>query len=150
MGILGSAEVIECSASDLVGQYVGHTGPKTKKLFEKALGKVLFVDEAYRLSQGHFAQEAIDGLVGLIAHPTFKSKLIIILAGYKQDMNDLMSVNTGLSSRFPDQVVFTNLRAGDCLQVVLNFIIIRDRVLIYSCRSILTGIAVQTKEYYQH
>ena len=111
------------------------------------LGKVLFVDEAYRLGQGHFAQEAIDGLVGLITHP--KSKLIIILAGYEQDMNDLMSVNTGLSSRFPDQVVFTNLRAGDCLQVVLNFIIIKDRVLIYSCRSILTGIAVRTKEYYQ-
>lgn len=120
MGILGSAEVVECSASDLVGQYVGQTGPKTKKLLEKALGKVLFVDEAYRLSQGHFAQEAIDELVGLITHPTFKSKLIIILAGYEQDMNNLMSVNTGLSSRFPDQVVFTNMRAGDCLQVVLK------------------------------
>ncbi|KAF8806261.1 P-loop containing nucleoside triphosphate hydrolase protein [Phlegmacium glaucopus] len=120
MGILGSAEVVECSASDLVGQYVGHTGPKTKKLFEKALGKVLFVDEAYRLSQGHFAQEAIDELVGLITHPTFKSKLIIILAGYEEDMNNLMSVNTGISSRFPDQVVFTNMRAGDCLQVVLK------------------------------
>ena len=120
MGILGSAEVIECSASDLVGQYVGQTGPKTKKLFEKALGKVLFVDEAYRLSQGHFAQEAIDELVGLITHPTFKSKLIIILAGYEQDMNRLMSVNTGLSSRFPDQVVFSNMKAGDCLQVILK------------------------------
>ena len=120
MGILGSAEVVECSASDLVGQYVGQTGPKTKKLFEKALGKVLFVDEAYRLSQGSFAQEAIDELVGLITHPTFKSKLIIILAGYEQDMNNLMSVNTGLSSRFPDQIVFTNMRARDCLRVVLK------------------------------
>lgn len=120
MGILGSAEVIECSASDLVGQYVGQTGPKTKKLFEKALGKVLFVDEAYRLSQGHFAQEAIDELVGLITHPTFKSKLIIILAGYEEDMNNLMSVNTGLSSRFPDQIVFTNMKAECCLEVVLK------------------------------
>ena len=120
MGILGSAEVIECSASDLVGQYVGHTGPKTKKLFEKALGKVLFVDEAYRLGQGHFAQEAIDELVGLITQPTFKSKLIIILAGYEQDMNSLMSVNTGLSSRFPHQVVFHNMGAQDCLKIVLK------------------------------
>ena len=120
MGILGSAEVIECSASDLVGQYVGQTAPKTKKLFEKALGKVLFVDEAYRLSEGHFAKEAIEELVGLITQPTFKSKLIIILAGYEQDMNNLMSVNTGLSSRFPDQVVFTNMKARDCLQVVLK------------------------------
>ena len=120
MGILGSAEVVECSASDLVGQYVGQTGPKTKKLFEKALGKVLFIDEAYRLGQGQFAQEAIDELVGLITHPTFKSKLIIILAGYEEDMNNLMSVNTGLSSRFPDQIVFTNMRAEYCLKVVLK------------------------------
>ena len=120
MGILGSAEVIECSASDLVGQYVGQTGPKTKKLFEKALGKVLFVDEAYRLSQGHFAQEAIDELVGLITQPTFKSKLIIILAGYEEDMNNLMSVNSGLSSRFPHQIVFSNMEARDCLRIVLK------------------------------
>ena len=120
MGILGSAEVIECSASDLVGQYVGQTGPKTKKLFEKALGKVLFVDEAYRLSQGHFAQEAIDELVGLITQPTFKSKLIIILAGYEKDMNNLMSVNAGLSSRFPDQIVFNNMEARDCLKIVFK------------------------------
>ena len=120
MDILGSAEVIECSASDLVGQYVGQTGPKTKKLFEKALGKVLFVDEAYRLSEGHFAQEAIDELVGLITQPTFKSKLIIILAGYEQDMNKLMSVNTGLSSRFPHQIVFSNMEARDCLKIVLK------------------------------
>ena len=75
MGILGTAEVVECSSSDMVAQYVGQTGPKTKKLFEKALGKVLFIDEAYRLGEGHFAQEAIDELVGLLTHPNFKSKL---------------------------------------------------------------------------
>ncbi|CAA7267397.1 unnamed protein product [Cyclocybe aegerita] len=118
MGLLSSDEVVECSASDLVGQYVGQTGPKTRKLFEKALGKVLFVDEAYRLSEGHFAQEAIDELVGLLTHPNFKSKLVIILAGYEADMQRLMAVNTGLSSRFPDQVVFENMSADYCLQVV--------------------------------
>ena len=60
MGFLSSKEVVECSATDLVGQYVGQTGPKTKGIFEKALGKVLFIDEAYRLSEGHFAKEAMD------------------------------------------------------------------------------------------
>lgn len=118
MGLLASGEVEECSASDLVGQYVGQTGPKTKKLFQKALGKVLFIDEAYRLSVGHFAQEAIDELVGLLTHPDFKGKLIVILAGYEKDMKQLMSVNTGLSSRFPDQVVFENLDADQCLKVI--------------------------------
>jgi len=72
MGFLSSAEVVECSASDLVGEYVGQTGPKTRNLFEKAIGKVLFVDEAYRLSQGHFAQEAIDEVVGLMTNEKFK------------------------------------------------------------------------------
>jgi len=118
MGILGTAEVVECSSSDMVAQYVGQTGPKTKKLFEKALGKVLFIDEAYRLGEGHFAQEAIDELVGLLTHPNFKSKLIVILAGYEQDMNRLLSVNTGLSSRFPDQVVFRDMDAERCIIVL--------------------------------
>ena len=49
MGFLSTAEVVECSAKDLVGQYVGQTGPKAQALIESALGKVLFVDEAYRL-----------------------------------------------------------------------------------------------------
>lgn len=118
MGILSSSDVIECSAADLVGQYVGQTGPKTKKLFEKGLGKVLFVDEAYRLSEGHFAQEAIDEVVGLLTHPKFKSKIIVILAGYDDDMNRLMSVNTGLSSRFPDEIIFPNMEPESCLEVV--------------------------------
>jgi hypothetical protein len=118
MGILASVEVVECSASDLVGQFTGQTGPKTKNLFEKALGKVLFIDEAYRLSEGAFAQEAIDEVVGLLSHPTFKAKLIVILAGYEDEMNDLLDVNAGLSSRFPEQIFFENMDAERCWEVV--------------------------------
>ncbi|KAJ7126993.1 P-loop containing nucleoside triphosphate hydrolase protein [Mycena epipterygia] len=118
MGFLSTNEVQECSASDLVGQYVGHTGPKTKELFEKALGKVLFVDEAYRLGEGRFAQEAIDELVGILTHPKFQSKVVVILAGYDQDMNHLMSVNTGLSSRFPEEILFRNMHPDACLEVL--------------------------------
>ena len=118
MGLLSSTEVVECSVSDLVGQYVGHTGPKTKGVFEKALGKVLFIDEAYRLGEGRFAQEATDELVGLLTQPTFKGKLVVVLAGYEQDMQNLMSVNTGLSSRFPEHVVFRNMTAEQCMEVL--------------------------------
>lgn len=118
MGLLSSVEVVECSVSDLVGQYVGHTGPKTKRVFEKALGKVLFIDEAYRLGEGRFAQEATDELVGLLTQSTFKGKLVVVLAGYEQDMRNLISVNTGLSSRFPEHVVFRNMTAEQCMQVV--------------------------------
>ncbi|KAJ7158758.1 P-loop containing nucleoside triphosphate hydrolase protein [Mycena filopes] len=118
MGFLASKEVHECSASDLVGQYIGHTGPKTKQLFEKALGKVLFIDEAYRLGEGRFAQEAIDELVGILTNPSFQSKLVVVLAGYDQDMNNLMAVNTGLSSRFPEEIIFTNMDPDACLEVL--------------------------------
>lgn len=118
MGILSSREVVECSASDLVGQYVGQTGPKTKKQFEKALGRVLFIDEAYRLGEGHFAKEAMDELVGILTHEKFRGKLIVILAGYDKEMNDLLQVNTGLSSRFPEEIVFRNIAPAKCLEIL--------------------------------
>ena len=118
IGILSSREVVECSASDLVGQYVGQTGPKTRKQFERALGRVLFIDEAYRLGEGHFAKEAMDELVGILTHEDFRGKLIVILAGYDQEMNDLLQVNTGLSSRFPEEIVFTNIAPAKCLEIL--------------------------------
>jgi hypothetical protein len=118
MGILSSKEVVECSASDLVGQYVGQTGPKTKKQLEKALGRVLFIDEAYRLGEGHFAKEAMDELVGLLTQEKFRGKLIVILAGYDKEMNDLLQVNTGLTSRFPEEIVFPNIPPAKCLEIL--------------------------------
>lgn len=118
MGFLSSTEVVECSASDLVGQYVGQTGPKTKGVLEKALGRVLFVDEAYRLSEGHFAKEAMDELVGILTQEKFRGKLVVVLAGYDQEINQLLSVNPGLSSRFPDEIVFENMSSTMCIKVL--------------------------------
>ena len=118
MGFLSSTDVIECSASDLVGQYVGHTGPKTRKLFEKALGKVLFIDEAYRLGQGHFAQEAMDEIVDMMTKEKFMNKLVIILAGYDDEMNKLLRVNPGLSSRFSEEIHFHNMTPDQCLALL--------------------------------
>ncbi|KAE9394090.1 P-loop containing nucleoside triphosphate hydrolase protein [Gymnopus androsaceus JB14] len=118
MGFLSSPEVVECSASDLVGQYVGTTGPKVQKKFEQALGRVLFIDEAYRLAEGHFAQEAIDELVGILTQDKFKSKLVVVLAGYDDDMNRLLAVNSGLSSRFPETITFHNMGHMHCLEVL--------------------------------
>lgn len=118
MGFLSSTEVIECAASDLEGQYVGQTGPKTKKLFEKALGRVLFIDEAYRLGEGHYGKEAMDEMVGILTQPAFKGKLIVVLAGYDREMDDLLAVNTGLSSRFPEEILFRNMSPEQCLEVL--------------------------------
>ena len=118
MGFLASPKVEECSASDLVGQYMGHTGPKTTKLFEKALGQVLFIDEAYRLGEGRFAQEAVDEIVGLLTQDKFKSKIVVVLAGYERDINKLLNINSGLSSRFPDIIPFTNFPPKTCLEIL--------------------------------
>lgn len=128
MGFLAAPEVVECSASDLVGQYVGQTGPKTKKIFEKALGKVLFIDEAYRLAEGHFAQESMDEIVALLTNENFMGKMMVILAGYDQDINRLMNVNTGLSSRFPETINFYNMPVDRCLQL-LEKELAKDKVI---------------------
>ena len=118
MGFLASTELVECSASDLVGEYVGQTGPKTKELFEKSIGRVLFIDEAYRLSQGHFAQEAIDEVVGLMTNKRFMGKMIVILAGYEKEMNQLLATNPGLSSRFSEEFILPNMSASRCLELL--------------------------------
>ena len=118
MGFLATAEVVERSAKDIVGQYVGQTGPKAQALIESALGKVLFVDEAYRLGQGAFGKEAVDELVDCITKPRFLNKLVIILAGYDAEINRLLEVNPGLSSRFADSVNFERLNAESCYQLL--------------------------------
>jgi DNA polymerase III delta prime subunit len=122
MGFLATAEVQECSATDLIGQYVGQTGPKVQKLLDKALGRVLFVDEAYRLAEGQFAKEAMDELVDSVTKPRYHKKLIIILAGYDKDINRLMSVNAGLTSRFPAVIDFRSLTPEECVSLLLKLL----------------------------
>ncbi|KAM7205986.1 stage V sporulation protein K [Rhypophila sp. PSN 637] len=122
MGFLATAEVVECSATDLIGMYVGHTGPKVQQLLDKALGRVLFVDEAYRLAEGHFAKEAMDEIVDSVTKEKYYKKLIIILAGYEADINRLMSVNPGLTSRFPTVVDFRPLNSEECIALLLQLL----------------------------
>jgi hypothetical protein len=118
LGFLSHAEVIECSATDLIGQYVGHTGPKTIRMLERGLGKVLFVNEAYRLGEGIYAQEALNELIVRMTKPKFAGKLVIILAGYGNDIDNLLRVNERLSSRFADEITFPPLNPEYCLQLL--------------------------------
>ncbi|KAK0214970.1 P-loop containing nucleoside triphosphate hydrolase protein [Armillaria fumosa] len=129
MGFLSRPDVIECSASDIIAQYVGQTGPLVRKMFDKALGQVLFIDEAYRLKDGVFAKEAIDEIVDLLTQDRIKGKIVVILAGYDEDINELLSVNRGLSSRFPEEIVFQNLRPEECLAILSKQLKKKDVVL---------------------
>lgn len=122
MGFLSCDEVVTCSATDLIGQYQGHTGPKVINLFETALGKVLFIDEAYRLAEGRglgsstFFVEAVGELVDAMTKPRYAGKMVVILAGYSEEMEFLLRSNPGLRSRFPAQVSFPHMIPHNCVQ----------------------------------
>ncbi len=107
LGVLQKGHVIECERADLVGEYIGHTANKTRDAVKKSLGGVLFIDEAYSLSRGgekDFGKEAIDTLVK--AMEDYKDNLILILAGYKIEMDHFIESNPGLRSRFPIHITF--------------------------------------------
>jgi SpoVK/Ycf46/Vps4 family AAA+-type ATPase len=110
MGFLSTDEVVECSASHMIGQYTGQTAPKVVSLLDSALGKVLFIDEAYRLTSHlggrGFESEAIGELVDCMTKPRYLRKMIIILAGYNNDMDQLLKSNAGLRGRFPTEIRF--------------------------------------------
>ncbi|MED1603347.1 AAA family ATPase [Alkalihalophilus marmarensis] len=114
LGILSKGQLVEVARQDLVGEYVGHTGPKTMSKIQEALGGVLFIDEAYALSRNQhdsFGQEAIDTLVkGMEDH---REDLVVILAGYTQEMEGFLKTNPGLRSRFPFQVEFSDYQADE-------------------------------------
>ncbi|KAG9229292.1 putative AAA family ATPase [Amylocarpus encephaloides] len=122
MGFLAKADVVECSATELVGSYVGHTGPKVQKILENSLGRVLFIDEAYRLAGEGFAKEAMDEIVDCLTKLKYAQKLIVILAGYEDDMNRLMAQNPGLTSRFPEAIIFRGLEPTDCLDLLIQLL----------------------------
>lgn len=119
MGFLSSDEVTTCSVTDLVGQYCGQTGPKVINQFELGLGKVLFIDEAYRLDPGSgssvFTKEAIGEIVDAMTKPRYVGNMVVILAGYTSDMDKLLDSNQGLRSRFATHISFPHMEPHHCL-----------------------------------
>lgn len=106
MGVLKSGQLVETDKGGLIGQYQGETIKKTEKVFKSALGGVLFIDEAYAITNDHspYGQECIDVLVKLIED--FRGELLVILAGYTKEMSDFLKSNSGLESRFPLKIEF--------------------------------------------
>ncbi|QST01885.1 stage V sporulation protein K [Pontibacillus sp. ALD_SL1] len=102
MNVLSKGHFIEAERADLVGEYIGHTAQKTRELVKKAMGGVLFIDEAYSLARGgekDFGKEAIDTLVKHMED--HHNDFILILAGYPDEMDRFLRLNPGLQSRFP-------------------------------------------------
>ncbi|MBB6669156.1 AAA family ATPase [Cohnella nanjingensis] len=131
MGLLAKGHLVEVERADLVGEYIGHTAQKTRDLVKKALGGVLFVDEAYSLARGgekDFGKEAIDTLVK--AMEDYKNQFVLILAGYTMEIDMFMLTNPGLPSRFPIQMEFPDYSVDQLVQIAEGMARERDYVLL--------------------
>lgn len=118
IGVLTGGQLVEVSRADLVGKYVGHTAPLTNQVIQSAIGGVLFIDEAYSLYRGKddsFGLEAIDTLVKGIEDN--RDNLIVILAGYSNEMEEFLTSNSGLKSRFPNTINFPDYTGEELLAI---------------------------------
>lgn len=131
MGVLQKGHLIEVERADLVGEYIGHTAQKTRDLVKKALGGVLFVDEAYSLARGgekDFGKEAIDTLVK--AMEDYKNQFVLILAGYPDEIETFLMTNPGLPSRFPIQIDFPDYSVDQLIQIAELMVKERDYTML--------------------
>jgi len=118
LGILSQGHLVEVERADLVGEYIGHTAHKAREQLKKAVGGILFIDEAYSLARGgekDFGREAIDVLVK--GMEDYRDNLILILAGYKDEMDYFLETNPGLRSRFPIQLEFPDYTVAELLAI---------------------------------
>jgi nitrous oxidase accessory protein NosD/Holliday junction resolvasome RuvABC ATP-dependent DNA helicase subunit len=120
LGLLERGHLVEADRGDLVGEYVGHTAPKTQAVFRRALGGVLFIDEAYSLvpygQSNDFGQEAISTLVKLMED--HRDDVVVIAAGYPEEMRRLLASNAGLGSRFTRTLTFDDYHSEELVRIV--------------------------------
>jgi len=119
LGYVRKGHLVTVTRDDLVGQYIGHTAPKTKEVLKRAMGGVLFIDEAYYLykpdNERDYGSEAIEILLQVMENQ--RDDLIIIFAGYKDRMDSFYESNPGLSSRVANHVDFPDYSADELLTI---------------------------------
>jgi probable Rubsico expression protein CbbX len=119
LGYVERGHLVAVTREDLVGQYVGHTAPKTREILKKAYGGVLFIDEAYYLyrpeNERDYGQEAIEIL--LQAMENERDKLVVILAGYRARMDEFFNSNLGMQSRVAHHIEFPDFSVDELLQI---------------------------------
>nr|UNJ16134.1 putative rubisco expression protein [Galdieria sp.] len=121
LGYIRKGHLLTVTRDDLVGQYIGHTAPKTKEVLKRAMGGVLFIDEAYYLykpdNERDYGSEAIEILLQVMENQ--RNDLVVILAGYKDKMERFYQSNPGLSSRITNHVDFPDYTAEELLEIAI-------------------------------
>ena len=116
LGYVRKGHLVAVTRDDLVGQYIGHTAPKTKEVLKRAMGGVLFIDEAYYLyrpeNERDYGQEAIEILLQVMENQ--RDDLVVILAGYKERMETFFRSNPGISSRIAHHLDFPDYTPRSC------------------------------------
>src|ERR1700683_5441107 len=145
VGYLRRGHLVAVTRDDLVGQYVGHTAPKTKEVLKRAMGGVLFIDEAYYLyradNERDYGQESIEILLQVMENQ--RDDLVVILAGYKDRMDSFFRSNPGMSSRIAHHLDFPDYPAADLLRI-------GDKLLAQQNYRFGTGARETFDEYLQH
>jgi len=139
LGLLSRGQLVEAERADLVGEYIGHTAAKAREMVQRALGGVLFIDEAYSLARGgdkDFGREATDVLVK--AMEDHRSDFALVLAGYRGEMERLLRTNPGLRSRFPTHLDFPDYTADELLRIAESMLAARQYRLSAPARTRLT------------
>jgi probable Rubsico expression protein CbbX len=119
LGYLQTGHLVHAMRDDLVGEYIGHTAPKTKRVLDRAMGGVLFIDEAYYLyrptDSKDYGQECIDILLQVMEND--RDKLVVILAGYKDRMDEFFESNPGMSSRIAHHLDFAPYQLDELVAI---------------------------------
>ena len=132
LGLLSKGDVIVTERTQLVGRYIGETERNMQRVLEQARGNVLFIDEAYTLcgsldDRRDFGRHVIDALLTVLSQPN--PDMLIILAGYKKEMDRMMLVNQGLDGRFPYKFHFEDYSEDELMQIALNLFAKHDYML---------------------
>lgn len=154
LGLLSKGEVITTERKQLVGRYIGETEEKMSALLKRAEGNVLFIDEAYTLCDSledrkDYGNHVIESLLTLLAKP--HSDMLVILAGYADEMERLMQMNQGLKGRFPYKFHFDDYSAEELMQIANNLLNRKNYILSFEAEALMKNAvadAVANKDRY--
>ena len=139
LGYVRKGHLVSVTRDDLVGQYIGHTAPKTKEVLKRAMGGVLFIDEAYYLyrpdNERDYGQEAIEILLQVMENN--REDLVVILAGYADRMDQFFSSNPGFRSRIAHHIDFPDYDSGELLSIAETMLDQQNYSLDDEARSIM-------------